>query len=116
MGELPEQSLRVSKLDEAETVVRLGKKMQAKPRAETVAKRSVAQGAQRRAGRADFTSKLVQGSTVYHPRLGLGKIEEIGRVGKFTRAVINFEQAGPKTMMLEYADLREAGQNETNDS
>jgi DNA helicase-2/ATP-dependent DNA helicase PcrA len=67
--------------------------------------RSVASRAKRPGVRADFIARLSEGSTVYHPRFGSGCIEETGRAGKFTRAVINFDEVGRKIMMLEYADL-----------
>ena len=129
LKELPRESLNVISLEEQtaprrpanwpgpsrtkttqpQTPPRPAKKLLGKFGSKTNLKQSVDQGAQRRSGRAQFIADLVQGSTVYHPRLGLGKIEEISREGKFTRALINFQDGGPKTMMLEYADLREAG-------
>ena len=119
LAELPSESLSLISLEEQTASrrpanwpgpgqVRPAKKLLGKFGSKTNMKQSVDQGAQRRAGRSQFIAELVQGSTVYHPRLGLGTIEEISREGKFTRAVIDFQDSGPKTMMLEYADLREA--------
>jgi DNA helicase-2/ATP-dependent DNA helicase PcrA len=108
LGELPAESLRLSSLEDTRAQGSSAKELPGESRPKDSLKRSAVSGARRRAGRAGFVGNLVEGSMVYHPRLGLGKIEEIGRDGKFTRAVINFEQAGSKTMMLEYADLREA--------
>ena len=127
LAELPGESLRLISLEEEmkphrptnwpgpgqaktqnRSPARPAKKLLGKAGSRSSMNQSVAQGAQRRAGRAQFIGELVEGSMVYHPRLGLGKIEDISREGKFTRAVINFEGGGSKTMMLEYADLREA--------
>ena len=67
---------------------------------------SAREGATRRVASSNFVAELIQGSSVYHPRLGLGTIEQIDKFGKFTRAVINFEETGPQTLMLEYANLQ----------
>ena len=122
LAELPTEALCLISLEEettphrpvnwagpaqSQTPARPAKKLLSKFGSKPNIKQSVNQGAKRRAGRAKFIAELVQGSAVYHPRLGLGKIKEISREGKFTRAVINFQQGGSKTMMLEYADLRE---------
>ena len=80
---------------------------------ETMLQQSSRRGAKRRTSQTDFVAGLLQGSSVYHRRFGLGRIEQISRAGKFTQAVINFEQAGRKTMMLEYADLRKLSSDQT---
>ena len=80
---------------------------------DTAVRQSARQGSTRRVSRSAFVAQLVAGSSVYHPRFGLGKIEQISKFGKFTRAVIDFEQAGPQTMMLEYANLQKSPEQQS---
>ena len=47
-----------------------------------------------------------RGQLVRHPSFGLGRIAEITDRGEQTRAVVEFNQAGRKTLILEYARLR----------
>ena len=46
-----------------------------------------------------------KGQTVRHPQFGLGRIAEINEMGQHTRAIVEFNKAGRKTLILEYARL-----------
>lgn len=46
------------------------------------------------------------GQLVRHPTFGMGRITEISEMGSQTRAVVEFNQAGRKTLVLEYARLQ----------
>ncbi|MCS7033898.1 MAG: UvrD-helicase domain-containing protein, partial [Phycisphaerae bacterium] len=50
-----------------------------------------------------------EGQLVRHPRFGLGRIAQIAPGGRQTRAVVEFNTAGRKTLILEYAGLQAAG-------
>ena len=50
-----------------------------------------------------------RGQLVRHPTFGLGRIVDISDMGQHTRAVIDFNQAGRKTLILQYARLERAG-------
>lgn len=50
-------------------------------------------------------SSFSKGQTVRHPQFGVGKIAELSTIGSQTRAVIEFQRAGRKTLFLEYARL-----------
>ncbi len=57
-------------------------------------------------GRADRgAAAFPPGSLVRHARFGLGRVVEIGSMGTQTRVKVNFNAAGPKTLVLEYAKL-----------
>ena len=103
LAELPAESVRQCQCEVSAGTESLAKLFKTP---DATLQRSGREGSQRRAGRSGFVAGLIEGSSVYHPRYGLGKIEQIGRFGKFTRAVIDFEEAGPQTMMLEYANLQ----------
>lgn len=113
LSELSADSVR---LGETETQRR---SLSAKPRSKLFKpgtdsmKHSANRGAKRRGDRAELIASLSEGSTVFHRRFGVGTIEQIGRAGKFTKAVIDFEDGGLQTMMLEYADLRKTDQADT---
>lgn len=49
------------------------------------------------------------GQLVRHPTFGLGRIQELSGSGQQTRCVIDFNTAGRKTLILEYARLEPAG-------
>jgi DNA helicase-2/ATP-dependent DNA helicase PcrA len=49
-----------------------------------------------------------KGQLVRHPTFGLGRIAEISDMGQHTRAVIQFNSAGRKTLILQYARLEPA--------
>lgn len=46
-----------------------------------------------------------RGQLVRHAQFGLGRVEEISAVGAMTRAVVHFQMAGRKTLVLQYAKL-----------
>jgi DNA helicase-2/ATP-dependent DNA helicase PcrA len=46
-----------------------------------------------------------RGVLVRHPQFGLGRIEEISPAGTMTKAVVHFQGAGKKTLVLQYARL-----------
>ncbi|QOV91986.1 ATP-dependent helicase [Humisphaera borealis] len=50
-----------------------------------------------------------RGQMVRHPTFGLGRIDEMTDTGSGTRAVIQFNAAGRKTLILEYARLEKVG-------
>ena len=62
---------------------------------------------------ADGTGAADQASSaradVRHPTFGLGRIADVTDMGQHTRAVIEFNQAGRKTLILQYARLEPAG-------
>ena len=74
------------------------------------------QGRSREAQRAKLemeASRLAgafrKGQLVRHPQFGIGKIVEISSMGQNTRAVIEFNRAGRKTLILQYARLEPVG-------
>ena len=50
-----------------------------------------------------------RGQLVRHPQFGIGRIAEISNMGQQSRAVIEFNSAGRKTLILEYARLEPVG-------
>ncbi len=50
-----------------------------------------------------------KGKLVRHPTFGLGRIAEVTDMGQHTRAVIEFNSAGRKTLILQYARLEAVG-------
>jgi len=50
-----------------------------------------------------------RGQLVRHPTFGLGRITEVSDMGQQTRAVIEFNGAGRKTLILQYARLEAVG-------
>jgi DNA helicase II / ATP-dependent DNA helicase PcrA len=55
------------------------------------------------------TSEFRQGQMVRHPTFGIGRIAEMSDAGQHTRAVVQFNQAGRKTLILQYARLEAVG-------
>ena len=59
---------------------------------------------------ADFvasdTSNLAEGMRVEHPKFGFGTVAKMDTQGNSTKAIINFEEAGEKTLLLSFAKLR----------
>jgi DNA helicase-2/ATP-dependent DNA helicase PcrA len=55
------------------------------------------------------STRFKVGQLVRHPTFGLGRIQDIADMGSQTRAVIQFNAAGKKTLILEYARLEAAG-------
>lgn len=54
-------------------------------------------------------SKFRKGQLVKHPKFGMGRILEISDMGSQTRVDVQFNQAGKKTLVLEYARLEAVG-------
>jgi DNA helicase-2/ATP-dependent DNA helicase PcrA len=50
-----------------------------------------------------------RGQTVRHPQFGVGRILEISNLGQQTRANIEFQKFGRKTLILQYARLEPVG-------
>ncbi|HEX4793733.1 MAG TPA: UvrD-helicase domain-containing protein [Humisphaera sp.] len=50
-----------------------------------------------------------RGQLVRHPKFGLGRIADIADAGQHTRAVVEFNEVGRKTLVLEYAPLELVG-------
>jgi DNA helicase-2/ATP-dependent DNA helicase PcrA len=55
------------------------------------------------------TAQFRQGQMVRHPTFGIGRIAEVTDAGQHTRAVVQFNQAGRKTLILQYARLEAVG-------
>ena len=59
---------------------------------------------------ADFvpsdTSNLQTGQRVEHPKFGFGEVTKLETVQGSTKAIINFEEVGEKTLLLSFAKLR----------
>ncbi|MFC6999239.1 ATP-dependent helicase [Rufibacter roseus] len=59
---------------------------------------------------ADFTpsdtSNLQAGMRVEHPKFGFGKVTKMDTQGNSTKAIIEFEGVGEKTLLLSFAKLR----------
>jgi DNA helicase-2/ATP-dependent DNA helicase PcrA len=56
-----------------------------------------------------LSSQFRRGQLVRHPSFGIGRIAEISDMGQQTRAVIEFNQVGRKTLILQYARLEVVG-------
>jgi DNA helicase-2/ATP-dependent DNA helicase PcrA len=52
-----------------------------------------------------LAAKFKKGQLVRHPQFGLGRIAEVTDMGQQTRAVVEFNAAGRKTLILQYARL-----------
>jgi DNA helicase-2/ATP-dependent DNA helicase PcrA len=50
-----------------------------------------------------------KGQLVRHPSFGLGRIVELSEVGQNSRAIVDFNQSGRKTLILQYARLEAVG-------
>jgi DNA helicase-2/ATP-dependent DNA helicase PcrA len=50
-----------------------------------------------------------KGQLVRHPTFGLGRIAEVSDMGQHTRAIVEFNAAGRKTLILQYARLEPVG-------
>jgi DNA helicase-2/ATP-dependent DNA helicase PcrA len=51
-------------------------------------------------------SALAVGQKVQHQRFGYGMVESIDGKGDQAKAVVNFENLGPKTLVLKFAKMR----------
>jgi len=49
--------------------------------------------------------QFARGQLVRHPQFGLGRIADVSEVGQHTRAVVEFNEVGRKTLILQYARL-----------
>jgi DNA helicase-2/ATP-dependent DNA helicase PcrA len=56
-----------------------------------------------------YGQQFHKGQMVRHPIFGLGRIAEVSEMGQQTRAVVEFNQAGRKTLILQYAKLEAVG-------
>ncbi len=56
-----------------------------------------------------LSSQFRKGQLVRHPSFGIGRIADISDMGQQTRAVIEFNAAGRKTLILQYARLEAVG-------
>jgi DNA helicase-2/ATP-dependent DNA helicase PcrA len=56
-----------------------------------------------------MSAQFRRGMMVRHPTFGLGRIAEVTDMGQHTRAVIEFNAAGRKTLILQYARLEPVG-------
>ena len=52
-----------------------------------------------------LANQFHKGQLVRHPTFGLGRIADVTDMGQHTRAVIEFNAAGKKTLILQYARL-----------
>jgi hypothetical protein len=50
-------------------------------------------------------SAFHRGQKVRHPTFGIGRIAEVSDMGQHTRAIVDFNSAGRKTLILQYARL-----------
>jgi len=60
-------------------------------------------------GGTDASKQFRKGQLVRHPQFGLGRINDIISLGSNTRAIVDFNTAGRKTLILEYARLELVG-------
>jgi len=59
--------------------------------------------------RPEPSGRFRRGQIVRHSRFGVGRIAEVSNMGRHTRAVVEFNTAGRKTLILEYAPLVPVG-------
>ena len=55
------------------------------------------------------TPQFRKGQLVRHPSFGVGKIIDIAEAGQHTRVAVQFDRAGRKTLILQYARLEAVG-------
>jgi DNA helicase-2/ATP-dependent DNA helicase PcrA len=58
---------------------------------------------------ARLAQRFRKGQLVRHPTLGIGRIAEVSQIGQQTRAIVEFNTAGRKTLILEFARLEAIG-------
>ena len=58
---------------------------------------------------AERAGQFQRGQMVRHPTFGIGRIAEVTDMGQQTRAVVEFNAAGRKTLILQYARLEAIG-------
>lgn len=56
--------------------------------------------------KASDTSKLAEGMKVEHPKFGFGVVAKMDTQGNSTKAIINFDEVGEKTLLLSFAKLK----------
>lgn len=56
-----------------------------------------------------LSTQFYAGQLVRHPTFGLGRIADVTDMGQHTRAIIEFNAAGKKTLILQYARLEPVG-------
>ena len=56
-----------------------------------------------------LAAQFRKGQLVRHPTFGLGRIADVTDMGQHTRAVVEFNTAGRKTLILQYARLEPVG-------
>ncbi|HWP41446.1 MAG TPA: UvrD-helicase domain-containing protein [Tepidisphaeraceae bacterium] len=61
------------------------------------------------AEQTSLPDRFRRGQLVRHPTFGVGRIAEISDMGQQTRAVVEFNGAGRKTLILQYARLEPVG-------
>jgi DNA helicase-2/ATP-dependent DNA helicase PcrA len=70
--------------------------------------RAATRASEREAARG-LAGQFQRGQRVRHPTFGVGRIAEVSDMGQHTRAVVEFERAGRKTLILQYAKLEPVG-------
>jgi DNA helicase II / ATP-dependent DNA helicase PcrA len=58
---------------------------------------------------ARLAKQFRRGTMVRHPQFGVGKVEEVSGTGQHTRAIIDFNARGKKTLILQVARLEVVG-------
>ena len=66
-------------------------------------------GGDRRTASEDEATRYRKGQLVRHPMFGLGRIAEVDEMGPQTRAVVEFNAVGRKTLILQHARLERVG-------
>jgi DNA helicase-2/ATP-dependent DNA helicase PcrA len=56
-----------------------------------------------------LAAQFRKGQLVRHPQFGIGRIVDVTDMGQHTRAQVDFNQAGRKTLILQYARLEAVG-------
>jgi DNA helicase-2/ATP-dependent DNA helicase PcrA len=107
LNELPEETINeIDLTGESDTVGSLGYRDEASygQRAQQERQRNAEAASQRRQAEA-VAGEFKRGMLVRHPQFGLGRIEEIAAAGTMSKAVVRFQAAGQKTLILQYARL-----------
>jgi DNA helicase-2/ATP-dependent DNA helicase PcrA len=92
LNEMPEEFLRVTDRTLLSTLGDRGD--------ESSASREQAKG---------LAARFRKGQAVRHPTFGIGRIVEVSDIGQHTRAIVDFNAAGRKTLVLQYARLEPVG-------
>jgi DNA helicase-2/ATP-dependent DNA helicase PcrA len=115
LNELPEETINeIDLTGESDSVGSLGYRdeFSYSSRAQQERQRNAEAASQRRQaqalageGAAGGGGGFKRGMLVRHPQFGLGRIEEIAAAGTMTKAIVRFQAAGQKTLILQYAKL-----------